>query len=47
VRVVETPPTDYQRWMRWMDRWNRAAGEDIKYLSRANARKAGGTRRAG
>lgn len=41
VRVVETPPTDYQRWMRWMDRWNLAAGEDIKYLSRAGARNAG------
>ena len=41
VRVVETPPTDYQRWMQWMDRWNRAAGEDIRYLSRNYARRSG------
>lgn len=34
VRVVEQPPTDYQRWLRWVDRWNREAGEDIHYLPR-------------
>jgi hypothetical protein len=41
VRIVETPPTDYQRWMQWMDRWNREAGEDILYLTRQGARDAG------
>lgn len=41
VRVVDTPPTDYQRWMQWMDRWNREAGEDIRYLTRDAARSAG------
>jgi hypothetical protein len=41
VRVVETPPTDYQRWMQWMDRWNREAGETIRYLTRQAARRAG------
>jgi hypothetical protein len=41
VRVVEMPPTDYQRWMQWMDWWNRTAGEDIRYLSRNYARKSG------
>ncbi len=40
VRVVESPPTDYQRWMQWMDRWNREAGEDIRYLTRQAARAA-------
>jgi hypothetical protein len=34
VRVVDVPPTDYQRWLRWTDRWNREAGEVIDYLSR-------------
>lgn len=41
VRVLDVPPTDYQRWMRWMDRWNREAGEDIRYLSRGWAQAAG------
>lgn len=40
VRVVDDPPTDYQRWMMWMDRWNRDAGETIQYLTRAAAREA-------
>jgi hypothetical protein len=34
VRVLEQPPTDYQRWEIWLDSWNRAAGEEILYLSR-------------
>lgn len=37
VRVVDEPLTDYQRWMRWMDRWNREAGEQIDYLTRRYA----------
>jgi hypothetical protein len=41
VRVVQTPLTDYQRWMRWMDRWNRKAGENIQYLTRQAAEIAG------
>lgn len=41
VRIVEEPPTDYQRWMLWMDRWNRDAGETIQYLTRSAARDAG------
>jgi hypothetical protein len=41
VRVVEEPPTDYQRWLRWMDQWNRAAGEDIHYLSRTVLKQMG------
>lgn len=41
VRVVETPPTDYQRWMQWMDTWNKGAGEEILYLPRPVAVEAG------
>lgn len=41
VRIVDEPITDYQRWMRWMDRWNREAGETIDYLSRSRAREVG------
>jgi len=41
VRIVEDPPTDYQRWMLWMDRWNRESGETIDYLTRQRATEAG------
>ena len=41
VRVVDEPITDYQRWMKWMDRWNREAGETIDYLTRQRAREVG------
>lgn len=45
VRVVDEPITDYQRWMQWMDRWNREAGETIDYLLRAELDECGPTRR--
>lgn len=41
VRILEDPPTDYQRWMLWIDRWNRDAGETIQYLTRRAAERAG------
>lgn len=41
VRVHEDPPTDYQRWERWLGRWNTAAGEDVRYLTRAKAHEIG------
>ena len=41
VRIVDDPITDYQRWMRWMDRWNRAAGEVIDYLGRPRLDRIG------
>ncbi len=41
VRVVEQPPTDYQRWLHWVDRWNREAGEEIHYLPRWVLRQMG------
>ncbi|MFY1686571.1 DUF6879 family protein [Plantactinospora sp. WMMB782] len=37
VRVHEDPPTDYQRWERWIGQWNTEAGEDIAYLTRQQA----------
>jgi hypothetical protein len=41
VRVHDDPPTPYQRWVRWIDRWNTAAGEVIRYITRADAHGAG------
>jgi hypothetical protein len=37
VRIVDNPPTDYQRWSLWCACWHRDAGEDIRYLSRQTA----------
>lgn len=41
VRVHEEPPTGYQRWERWIGKWNVQAGEDIRYLSRSTAERIG------
>jgi len=41
VRVHEDPPTDYQRWERWIGAWNTAAGETIRYMTRAEAYRVG------
>ncbi|WP_166379813.1 DUF6879 family protein [Catellatospora methionotrophica] len=41
VRIVDEPPTDYQRWERWVGQWNTEAGERIRYLSRAVAESIG------
>lgn len=41
VRVLTDPPTDYQRWEVWAGRWNIEAGEQIRYLDRDAAAKAG------
>lgn len=41
LRVVDEPPTDYQRWMMWMCRWNRESGEVIDHLTRGEALAAG------
>ena len=41
VRVLDEPPTDYQRWEVWSGRFNAAAGETIRYLSRARAVEIG------
>lgn len=33
VRVHQDPPTDYQRWVRWVGRWNEEAGEVMHYTT--------------
>jgi hypothetical protein len=41
VRVHEDPPSPYQRWERWIGTWNRAAGEEIRYMTRRDALDVG------
>jgi hypothetical protein len=41
VRVHEDPPTPYQRWERWVGTWNTQAGEEIRYMTRAEAHRVG------
>lgn len=41
VRVVDEPATDYQRWLEWMDQFNRQAGEVIHHLPRPLLRQMG------
>lgn len=41
VRVQQDPPTDYQRFERWLDRWNCEAGETMRYLTRQQAHDVG------
>lgn len=37
VRIIDDPPTDYQRFSLWGGQWNVQAGEQIHYLGRAEA----------
>jgi Family of unknown function (DUF6879) len=41
VRVLDEPPTDYQRWEIWSGQYNAAAGETIRYLRRSRALQIG------
>jgi len=41
VRVLDEPPTDYQRWEIWSGQFNIAAGEVILYLPRSRAVEVG------
>lgn len=41
VRVHDDPPTDYQRWERWIGQWNSQAGEHLRYLTRRRAHEIG------
>lgn len=41
VRVHDDPPTDYQRWERWIGAWNTEAGETIRYMTRDRAHQIG------
>jgi hypothetical protein len=41
VRVLDEPPTDYQRWEMWSGQFNVDAGEVIRYLPRSRAAEVG------
>ena len=41
VRILETPPTDYQRFELHMARWNLEAGETLRTINRDAATEAG------
>ena len=41
VRILEEPPTDYQRWLLWANPWHAEAGEDIRYMPRSRAEQVG------
>lgn len=41
VRILDEPPTDYQRWEMWSTQFATAAGEHIGYLPRSRARSLG------
>lgn len=41
VRVFEDPPTDYQRWLRWVSQLNVEAGEVQRYMTRERAHEVG------
>lgn len=41
VRVLEEPPTDYQRWEIWSGQYNIAAGETIRFINRSRALEVG------
>lgn len=47
IRIVEEPPTDYQRWQAWLMQWNTSAGEVIRYLPRSTADQLGISRGSG
>jgi hypothetical protein len=41
VRVHDNPPSDYQRWERWIGSWNIRAGETLRYMTRERAHEVG------
>ena len=41
VRVQQDPPTSYQQFERWLDRWNLESGEVMRYLTRERAFEIG------
>lgn len=41
IRVIDEPPTDYQRWGMWAAPWYAAAGEQVLYLTRVRAAQLG------
>lgn len=47
VRVFDEPPSDYQRWEAYAERWNSEAGEIIHTVPRRSAQLARLSQRAG
>ena len=41
VRIHQEPPTDYQRWTRYVGQWNVEAGEIIHYATTEQAHQVG------
>lgn len=41
VRIHQDPPTDYQRWVRWIGEWNDRAGDVMHYTTPRQASAAG------
>lgn len=41
ARLIDEPPTDYQRFLLWGTKDTVAAGEDIRYLTRTRAKAMG------
>ncbi len=41
VRIFDEPPTGYQRWEAYAERWNADAGEIIHTIARSLARRTG------
>ncbi len=41
VRILDEPPTDYQRFEVWAGQFNTAAGEILNYLPRSRAKEIG------
>jgi hypothetical protein len=41
VRILDEPPTSYQRWAAWIGHHNEAAGEVMRYISRSRALQIG------
>ncbi|MFI6428454.1 DUF6879 family protein [Promicromonospora sp. NPDC050880] len=41
VRIHQVPPTDYQRWTRYVGQWNVEAGEVIHYATVDQAQQVG------
>ena len=37
VRILASPPSDYQRWMMWTQPWYDQAREDVRYILRSRA----------
>lgn len=41
VRILDEPPTEYQRFEIWLSQWNELAGESVRAISRSRAEEVG------